>query len=185
MRNVVYGLVALVSVSAAVAADGIQHFDVALTGLNTDTALVLPSQAVDEHALWSPDSRYLAVNVEGEWLKVDLEGIILAAGAWRGGQTLAVITNREAVSPAASDDIASWQKTNRLHPRKASVGGADVQLRQHELSTALVVTRPGRNAETRWESGMENCHSLVVAPTKRHVAFVCEMNGMFILRVAP
>lgn len=120
MRNVVLGLVALVSVSvsAAVSAEGIQHFDVALTALHTDTALVLPSQAVDERALWSPDSRYLAVNVEGEWLKVDLEGGILAAGAWRGGQTLAVITNREAVSPATSDDIAAWQKRTGSSPAK-------------------------------------------------------------------
>lgn len=176
-------LVASMLATIEPAGNALSGLDSQLTKLKADTALVFPSDAVDEHPLWSPDGRFLAVNVEGEWQRVDLTAVILEAGSWRRGQALGVITNREAISVAPATDIAAWQKSNTLRPRRATVGGADVQLQASELSTALVLTFPGRKPETRWQSDMENCHSLVVAPDKRHVAFICEMNGVFILRV--
>lgn len=185
MRNVVFALAVSLSCVPALASNAVEHLDSEMARVKSDTALVLPSQAIDEYALWSADGRYLAVNVEGEWQKIDLQTMILDAGTWHGGQVLGVIANQEAVSPATPEEISAWQKVNKLEPRQANVGGTQVELAQREFSTALVVTLPGRKPETRWQTEMENCHSLVVAPTKRHVAFICEMNGLFVLRVAP
>ena len=42
-----------------------------MTKLSVHTVLLVPSQAVDEFPVWSPDSRFLAVNIEGKWFKLD------------------------------------------------------------------------------------------------------------------
>jgi hypothetical protein len=159
------------------------NLDHELAALSTDTALVLPSQAIDEYALWSPDCRFLGVNVEGQWKKIDLGVTKLVGGSWRGGQQIGVISNSSAVTPLSASEAAKWRKTNKLHPRRASVGGTVIELKSEELSTELLVTRPARQPEHRWSSDEENCHSLVVAPDARHVAFICEENGMFILKL--
>jgi hypothetical protein len=61
--------------------------------LHTNTALILPSDAVDEHPLWSPSRDYIAVNVMGKWYKVDLLQISLKVSSWRGKQRIGVITS--------------------------------------------------------------------------------------------
>ena len=178
------GIVGLVFATAANIAAPLTAIDAQLTKLGSDTALVFPSGAVDEHPLWSLTSEYLAVNIEGEWQKINLRTVVLAPGTWRGGQTIGVIQNRAAVSAASSAEVAAWQKLNTLNPRRAVVGQTVVELRQSEFSTQLVVTKPARQPEIRWVSDEENCHSLVVAPDRQHVAFICEENGVFILRLS-
>ena len=162
----------------------LSHLDEQLATIGGDTALVYPSQAVDEYPLWSPDARFLAVNIEGVWKRIDLTRMELASGTWRGGQLLGVPKDSSAVADASEREIEEWQKSNKMQPRKAVAGHTIVELRQNELSTELVVTRPPRKSESRWSTDMENCHSLVVSPRGRHVAFICEMNGVFILKVA-
>ena len=43
-------------------------------------ALVVQSQAVDEHPVWSPSGKQLAVNIEGQWLQIDLDSVALKPG---------------------------------------------------------------------------------------------------------
>ena len=184
-RVVVAVAIALALVRHASAGEPLAKLDSELTRLHTDTALLYPSQAIDEYPLWSPDGRYVAVNVEGEWRQIDFSAVVFKAGTWREGRPLAVLVNQDAVAPASSAAIAEWRKTNKLEPRRVDVGGAQIELQATETSTALVVTQPGGKSEARWQSDLENCHSLVAAPTKHHVAFICEMTGLFLLRVGP
>ncbi len=188
MTRTLVASIAVALIASAAAADSkisFAHLDQQLANVRSDTALIFSSEAIDEYPLWSSDSRYLAVNVDGEWQKVDLTLATLSPATWRGDQRIGVIANRAAVSRASQSDISAWRKRNALNSRKANVGGTVVELQANELSTALVVTSPGRKPQTRWESAEENCHSLVVAPDKTHVAFICEMNGVLILRVGP
>lgn len=159
-----------------------RRLDEQLQSVESDTALLFPSEAIDEYPIWSPDGRYLAANIEGQWKKLDLSALVLSAGTWRGGQSLGVVAGNRAFTSASREEISAWLKQNKLNPRKANVGGSIVELRQNELSTDLVITAPARTPVVRWSSSEENCHSLVVAPDHEHVAFICEMNGVFVLR---
>lgn len=155
-----------------------------LSRLHTDTALIYPSEAIDEYPLWSPDGRYLAVNVEGVWQKIDLSTAVLVEATWRSGQPLAVLQNKDSVSPASDLEISSWRRRNVLNPRKATLRRSTVELRSFEMFTSLVISSRGEKPVTRWRTEAENCHSLVVSPDQSHVAFICEMNGVLLLRVA-
>jgi hypothetical protein len=70
---------------------GADPLGVAMRKLGVHTILLLESQAVDEMPLWSPDSRFVAVDVEGKWYKLDT-GAITALGAanWHGQEIGAV-----------------------------------------------------------------------------------------------
>ena len=125
----------------------IARLDQQLAAISTDTALVYPSQAIDEYPLWSPDGGFLAVNDTGEWKKIALAEVQLAGATWRAGQVLGVIQNRSAVTNATPQEVARWQRTNRMNPRQATIGRIVVQLREAEVSTALVITRPGNKNE--------------------------------------
>ena len=50
--------------------------------LRVHTALLIPSEAVDEFPMWSPDSRYLAANIQGKWFKLDTFKVRLQEAAW-------------------------------------------------------------------------------------------------------
>src|SRR3569832_1215329 len=49
--------------------------------LKIHTALLAPSSAVDEMPLWSPDSKTLAVNIEGRWYGVEFGKVYLISAA--------------------------------------------------------------------------------------------------------
>src|SRR5258708_8292037 len=53
------------------------------------------------------------------------------------------------------------------------------------MSSWLVVTAKGARPETRWTSGLENCHSLFISPDEKHVAFIAELNGTVVMASSP
>jgi hypothetical protein len=183
MIRAMFALVALLVAAPLPSLGSTIQLDQQLAAIHTDTALVYPSQAIDEYPIWSPDGQFLAVNDEGEWRKVDLAKVQLQSAKWREGQVLGVNQNHLSVTSASIAEVAQWQRNSRMQARRVIVGQTVVELRQRNASTELVVTEPGNRPHTRWTSEEENCHSLVVSPDAQHVAFICELNGVLVLRV--
>lgn len=155
-----------------------------LSKLHTDTALVMPSNAIDEYPLWSPSGDYLAVNVMGKWLKVNLSQISLEEGAWRGKQKIGVITSKSSVSEAGAQEIEQWTKVAKFNPRVLTTKmGTKIELRETGLGTTLIIHKRNQKAQKIWTSDMENCHSLVLSPDEQYVAFICESNGVVVMKM--
>jgi hypothetical protein len=159
----------------------LRGFDDRLAELSVDTALVFPSQAIDEHPLWSPDGTHLGVNVAGRWLQVDLVRVKLDRGAWRRGVVVGVAIDAAAVSELPADEATRWLERNPAGEAQVTLGETSVELRQRGLATELVVTPGSGEPQVRWSSDIESCHSLVAAPDGKHVAFICELNGVLVL----
>lgn len=174
--------IALVSAAVSVAAQNDLKVDAELARIKTDTALVIPSQAVDEHPVWSPDGRYLAANVEGVWYQVDLATIRLEDATWRNGQAIGVTTGKVALVAVAEDAVSRWIASSTVYPRKLVAAAGTFELKEKGMSTVLVLTGKGGRPEQRWQSDMENCHSIVPSPDGKHIAFICEMNGVVLMQ---
>jgi hypothetical protein len=171
-------------VSAVVSGQDLRSLSNELKRINTDSALVVPSQAVDEYPLWSPEGKFLAANVEGKWYKIDLAHLSLQEGTWRGGKKIGVITSKASASQASKEEIENWQKSSTLFPRKVTTTtGTVVELKESGLGVSLIVTRKGRRSITLWTTDMENCHSLVLSPDQSFVAFISETSGVVVLRL--
>jgi Tol biopolymer transport system component len=153
----------------------------AMARLGVHTVLLLPSQAVDDMPLWSPDSRFVAVDVEGQWYKLDTWAITaLRSAKWHGEEIRAV--NDELRSTATAAQVDKWKGKSETNPREAiSKSGIKVQLtqRQEDESTSFVISK-GSQSKTLWASGLENCYSPVFSPNDKYVAFICELNGVFV-----
>ena len=152
--------------------------------LHTNTALVLQSSAVDEHPLWSPSGDYLAVNVMGKWLKVNLLHLTLKQARWRGKQKIGVIASKSSLTKASSKEIKQWTKVSRYHPRALTTkAGTRIELRETNLGTSLIVRRRNQKPQKLWTTDLENCHSLVLSTDEQYIAFICEQNGVAIMRL--
>src|SRR6266550_561603 len=139
--------------------------------LGVRSALVLRSQAVDEQPLWSPQGDAIAVNVEGNWKRVDLRSVKLVEGAWHGKERIGV-SETPTLAPIEASEVKAWARSNRTGVRKVvAKDGTSIELRQDDLSTRFVITKKGAAPETLWTSGMETCHSLALSPDERYVAF--------------
>jgi len=149
--------------------------------LGVHSALVLASQSIDEHPVWSPDGRYLAVNADGRWLRIDLSSIHLVAATWRKDQPIGVPEPAAKFSKVRESRVRDWQRSARFEPRRiVARDGTTIELRQEDLGTAFIITKKGGQPETLWTSGMENCHSLALAPDEKSVAYICELNGVLV-----
>jgi Tol biopolymer transport system component len=153
--------------------------------LKVPEALILASEAVDEEPVWAPDGKFLAVNVEGRWVKVDLRHVSLAAATWRGNHPIGVASPKATLSAVAPAQIQSWRKSARFGARRVvAADGTTAELNSSELGTAFVVAKRGEKPETRWTSDMENCHSLALSPDGRYVAFISELNGVVVAKLS-
>lgn len=156
----------------------------AMRKLGVHTILLLESQAVDEMPLWSPDSRFVAVNVEGKWYKLDTWAIPSLGSAKWHGEKIGTVRD-ELRSNATAAQISKWEGKSQNNPREVvSKSGIKVQLtqRQEDFSTSFVISK-GRESKTLWASGLENCYSPVFSPNEKYVAFICELNGVFVTDV--
>ncbi len=155
---------------------------VAMRKLGVHTVLLLASQAVDETPLWSPDSRFVAANFESRWHQLDTWAVTtLAAAKWHG--EVIGLTKDDLQSNATGAEVSKWKDKSHSNPREAvSKSGFRVQLTQKELSTSFVISK-GSRSRTLWATGLENCYSPVFSPNEKYVAFICELNGVFVTDV--
>ena len=152
--------------------------------LKTETVLFVHSQAIDEYPLWSPNLDFIACNIAGKWYKFRLTNIDLVEAKWRE-QTIGYLATKNAYSKLSKKDQANFKKVSKFNPREVTTkDGTKVELKENEdLSVSLIVTKKNENPKTFWTSGGENCHSLVLSPDETYVAYLCELNGLLIMKL--
>jgi hypothetical protein len=154
-----------------------------MTRLKTQTVLIVQSQAIDEYPLWSPNSDFIACNIAGQWYKFRLTNIDLAEAKWRG-QIIGVLTTKDAYSELTDKELSEYEKVSIFNPREVNTkNGTKIELKMERLAVSLIVTKKGEEAKKLWTSGGENCHSLVLSPDEKYVAYLCEMNGLLIMKL--
>lgn len=153
-----------------------------MTRLNVHTVLLVPSQVVDEFPVWSPDSRFLAVNIEGKWFKLDTTKVELREANWHG-QRIGTVVTEPTLEPMTDEKAAEWRKQVR-HGDSNVTGksGVRAEMQHHELSSSLVVSQ-GRNSSVIWKSEMENCGALSLSPSGSYLAYICETNGVLVMEI--
>ncbi len=152
--------------------------------LKTETVLIVQSQAIDEYPLWSPKSDFVACNIEGNWYKFRLTNIELADAVWRG-QTIGVLTTRDAQTSLTENERVQFDKVSKFNPREVTAkNGTKIELKETgNMTVSLIVTKKGEQPKILWTSGGENCHSLVLSPDEKYVAYLCEMNGLLVMKL--
>jgi hypothetical protein len=147
--------------------------------LSVNTALVVPSQAIDDYPVWSPDSRYVVANVMGTWQRVDLKSLALAEAYWHESK-IGVIAGA-GTAPLTPDEERVWLPNQGPDPQVAQAKTIRVEFRQDGLATEFVVTRSGQPRSVVWRTDLENCYSPVIAPSEAYVAYICEQNGLLVM----
>jgi hypothetical protein len=150
--------------------------------LQVSTALVIPSQAVDEYPVWSPDAKHLAVNVMGVWYKLDLSKVKLKEAKWLGMKIGAPesLPDPEKIQAAELD---AWKRSTKRAPRKLKLeSGIEVELRQTSPSTSFVVRKPDGKESILWKTNLEDCYEISAPQGEKFVAFICATNGVLVSR---
>jgi len=156
-------------------------FGKSLRQLGLMSALVLKSQAVDEHPVWSPDGRYLAVNVNGRWSKIDLEATSWTKGTWHDGERIGVADPPPFLDAITESKVREWEKSSKDAPRRiATNAGTGVELRQDGPGTLFLISRKDQKPVVVWRTSLENCHGLALSPDEALVAYVCELSGVVV-----
>ncbi len=76
-------------------------------------ALLIESQAIDDSPVWSPDGRFLGINLEGKWSTLNVESIALRMGTWHDRKTIAI-----AYPPPVLQDISETRRPNVAEDRR-------------------------------------------------------------------
>lgn len=151
--------------------------------LETETVIVLNSQEIDYYPMWSPNSDFIAFNINEKWNKIRLDNIEFEAVKWRG-QKIGFLISKDAITEMSEKEIDEFKKVSKFNAREVtSKNGTKIELPMQSLRTSLVVTHKGENPKTLWTSGGENCHSLVLSPNEKYVAYLCELNGLLIMKI--
>jgi hypothetical protein len=153
-----------------------------MTRLNVNTVLLVASQAVDEFPVWSPDSRFLAVNIEGKLFKLDAAKVELREANWHG-QRIGTVANKPTLEPMTDETAAEWSKHVR-HGDSNVTGksGVRAEMQHHERSSSLVVSQRSHSSVI-WKSEMENCGALSLSPSGSYLAYICETNGVLVMDI--
>lgn len=151
--------------------------------LGVDTALVVPSTAIDEYPLWSPDGMYIAANIAGVWYKFELTSFELGVANWHN-QMVGVPSVDPIFFEASYEEIVIFSEATKYGSRHVMTrDGTSIDLAMSGMAVGFSVTRQGRKSRVLWQTGGENCHSLSLSTDESHVAFICELNGLFVYRL--
>ena len=174
--SVIVGLACVAQVSQSLLAEYVK--------LQIHTALVVPSTGIDDSPLWSPDSRFLGVNIQGRWSQIDTTQLTLKAAVWHKLR-IGIVSSQIAISPLDPGLIVEWTRATRSDSTVvADDSGTKIEFVRKNLGTSLVVTQKGRKARALWRSDLESCKELALSPNGQWVAFICEENGVFITNLA-
>jgi hypothetical protein len=157
----------------------------AMRKLGVDTVLLLDSEGVDEWPIWSQDSRFVTVDVEGEWFKLDIWAPMkVRAAKWHGQKVGKAFGVRHSdLTTAELNELNKLRTKTQESPREAiSKSGIKVQLTEDDVSTSFIISK-GTRTKTMWSSEMENCYSPIFSPNEKYVAFICELNGVLVTDV--
>ncbi|NBX53420.1 MAG: hypothetical protein EBT63_07230 [Proteobacteria bacterium] len=150
--------------------------------LGVDNVLIFQSQEIDEYPLWSMDSNFIAVNIMGRWRKFNLKKVSLIEAEWHQKKI-----GFSKSSKGIFLDFSDLERENFLisHIQEDFVNqkGEKIQLIQKGFSTSLILTELDGQKKVLWKSEIESCHSLNLSPNKKYVAYICELNGLFIMKI--
>lgn len=160
------------------------HLQTEMQRLQVDTAMLLPSQAIDKGLIWSPDSRFLALNLQGKWQKLNIEEVSLQPAKWHG-KPIGAISGVPPILPVGDDEMKSWGKPSKRASLRLQIG-TDIlaEMKREGLSTSLVLTRKGNKPTVLWKSDLESCEGLAASRDKQYLAYICETNGVFVTDLA-
>lgn len=182
MRTLSILLLATMLTSGLFAQNASKTLATEMTRLKTHTALIAQSQAIDDYPLWSPGSDFIACNIEGKWYKFRLTNIDLVKAKWHG-QKIGMVAVDIATELTAAEQ-AEYEKVSRFNPREVTTADSTrVELKMEDMAVSMVVTKSGGKPKTLWTSGGENCHSLVLSPDGKFVAYLCELNGLLVMKL--
>lgn len=171
---------------ALLQAQQLQGLEQELRRIGVGTAIVMPALEVQEYPLWSPQGDAMAVNIMGAWQKIDLTRMSLKPATWQGGLKVGIL-NSSSISAPTREELSAWKKVSKVNPRKLTTrGGMRIELKLDEFgaSTSLIVAPKGDKPRVLWTASMENYHSLVLSPDEAYVAFVSEVHGVVVMRLA-
>ena len=145
-----------------------------LARCNVETVLLWESVEIDDHPIWSPDSKQIAINDRGHWRKLNIEEVFLTTADWLDH---VIGQNISEVSETVSDlEVKQFTDTTIYGPRKVTTtNNGTIELRNSGFQTEFWV-----NNKKLWETGGDNCHSLALSPDENYVAFISEMNGLMV-----
>jgi len=150
--------------------------------LGIDTALIVNSNAIDEYPLWSPDSNFVAANVMGKWYKFDLTKVRLSEAEWHQ-KKIGILAKNSDLQLGQSEQEEFRRKLKYDMRSVVTNDGDRIEIISEKLSTALIVTKKGDGSKKIWTTNLENCHSLSVSPNEEYVAYLCELNGLFVMKI--
>jgi len=147
------------------------------------TALIVHSQAVDDFPVWSPDSRYVAANIQGKWFKRDLSDVHLREATWHG-DPLGALESNKGMESITRKRALEWGKAAR-HGSTYVTGksGIRAEFQNDELSTFLTLSK-GTERAIVFKSDIESCGELTFSPDEEYLAYICETNGVLVTDVA-
>jgi len=173
--------VVLLPLLLIVFAQGADNLTSEMKRLRVHTALLVHSQAVDEFPVWSPDSLYLGVNIQGKWFKLDLSKVHLLEATWHGDR-LGAVENDKDLESMTEKKALEWSKTSK-HGRTYVTGKsglrAEFEDSMKDLSTALVLSR-GAQRTVVFKSDIESCGAPTFSPNDEYLAYICETNGVLV-----
>lgn len=182
MKNILFVLTTLLSFSILSQGKN-KNLESEMKRLKIETVLIVQSQAIDEHPLWSPNSDFVACNIAGKWYKFRLTNIKLGKAKWHD-KKIGFLTTEDAYSALTPSEQLEFDKDSVFNIREATTSnGTRLELKMDEMTVSMVVTKPGEEPTIIWTSGGENCYGLVISPDEKYVAYLCEMNGLFIMKL--
>ena len=154
-----------------------------LATLQTNLALLVSSSAVEERALWSPQSDYVACRLLGKWMKIPLNNLELKEGQWQG-RKVGLLKNPTLMRELSESELKLFRAASEVQPIVIRTkAGTIYSLKQAGNGMALVAK--GNNGESRqlWSSGTEACHSLSLSPDEKYLTCLCEQSGLLLTKI--
>ncbi len=183
MRNL--SLPALLLGPAALAQFTQGSFEANLLALKCDTALVLRSNAIRDPIGWTLDGKALAVKVDGRYMRIDLDPLVLKRFKWRNDLDIAGPVGRPGMVPMADAErrscIYGAEDDSRLLVTRR---GVKIELEpQLEGGVILKITPKGGVEREIWRTTLEDCQGLAPSPDHRWVAFICGRHGVVVMKL--
>ena len=160
------------------------NLDSEMERLKTETVLAVNSQAIDQYPLWSPNSDFIGYFVDKKWNKVKLTNIKLIEGKWHNNN-IGILKTKKAYSLMTKTEFDEFSSVTKLDSSiVVTKDETKIELKDNgNFTISLIITKKGELPKTLWTTGGENCLSLVLSPDEKYVAYLCELNGLFIMKI--
>ncbi len=160
-----------------------QSLDAELARLKTNVALLVNSQVVEERALWSPRSDYVAFRLAGKWMKIPLTNVELVQGSWHG-KRIGTLKTTSIVTELNESEIKLFRAASEVQPIIIRTkAGTTYVLKPDGEGFALMATKPDGQTRQLWSSGREACYSLSLSPDEKYLSCLGERSGLLLTKV--